>query len=225
MYEEKVNRDVQRERVKKEDYPTLIFFFFFERVGGVRHSPHWWTHPEEPVLLQTPSRGLLSAKLSVFSGPEEKRVAGWEIGWSGRSSEGHSLNEHERSPLVPHSGGSPLTLQETYWLHYNCCPVIQLVSQNISVGDLFFTWASSFFFFVRVCVGVLLSRVYFTIERGLIKNVGCIWITVFRRSLKLCHVEGKIREKKECWNVWQNLSREEKSCKCSNILLYISVFV
>lgn len=27
------------------------------------------THPEEPVLLQTPSRGLLSAKLSSFRGP------------------------------------------------------------------------------------------------------------------------------------------------------------
>lgn len=31
-----------------------------------------WTHPEDPVLLQTPSSGLLSAKLSVFRGPEEE---------------------------------------------------------------------------------------------------------------------------------------------------------
>lgn len=27
------------------------------------------THPEEPVLLQTPRRGRFSAKLSVFRGP------------------------------------------------------------------------------------------------------------------------------------------------------------
>ena len=31
-----------------------------------------WTHPEDPVLLQTPSRGLLSAKLSIFKGPKEE---------------------------------------------------------------------------------------------------------------------------------------------------------
>lgn len=35
----------------------------------------------------------------------------------------------------------------------------------------------------------------------------------------------KIREKKESRNVWENWSREEKSCKCSNILLYISLYM
>lgn len=29
-----------------------------------------WTYPEDPVLLQTPSRGLFSAKMSAFRGSE-----------------------------------------------------------------------------------------------------------------------------------------------------------
>lgn len=31
------------------------------------------THPEDPVLLHTPRRGLLSAKLSIISGPRRRR--------------------------------------------------------------------------------------------------------------------------------------------------------
>lgn len=46
---------------------------FFKRVGGFCHSSDKWTYPEEPVLLQTPSKGRLSAKLSVFTAAEEKR--------------------------------------------------------------------------------------------------------------------------------------------------------
>lgn len=39
----------------------------------------------------------------------------------------------------PHSTGSLLQRQETFWLHYYCCPVIQLWSQNIFDEGRFFS--------------------------------------------------------------------------------------
>lgn len=56
------------------------------------------------MLLQTPSRGRLSAKLSVFRGPgeeDEPEKEKDERQLSGHNKDVHSLNEHARLPLVP----------------------------------------------------------------------------------------------------------------------------
>lgn len=43
------------------------------------------------------------------------------------------------SAAHPHSTGSLLPWQETFWLHYYCCPIIQLWSQNIFDEGSFFS--------------------------------------------------------------------------------------
>lgn len=106
--------------------------------------------PCRPCALANPQQGPLVSKtvhLHRTWGRRGVRGRGgrWETEWSAHNKEGHSLNWtcEASSAAHPHSTGSLLPWQETCWLHYYCCHVIQLQSQ------ILFWWIQIFFFFPK----------------------------------------------------------------------------
>lgn len=129
---------------EKGQQPLKIFNTIFipcEKGAHFYHNQR--THPEEPVLLHTPSRGRLSAKLSVFREPEEEEESEKEAD----EKEMTCAQQREtflkwtcEAPCAPnhHSKSSPLPWQETCRLYYYFSPAIKLWSQNILGRAIFF---------------------------------------------------------------------------------------
>lgn len=146
-----------------------------------------WTHPEDPVLLQTPSRGLFSAKLSVFKGSEEVEESEEEA--DEKQKDQHttkrdilSMNMWGLKCCPPSFNRQPITMTG------NVLITLLLLPYNSIMVTKHFWWRKFFFSQIRPYLGSESTKMS----------------TVFQRKLKI--MGGKTFQKKllflSCCSCW-----------------------